>query len=139
NLLAVINDILDLSKIEAGKLDIDVLDFNLTQLIEQCLKGLIVKAGDKGLVFQQQIDPGIEPTLRGDPNRLCQILLNLVSNALKFTEVGHISLEVTRIREEEATQWLRFSVMDTGIGIEQEFQQAIFNKFTQEDGSIVRK
>lgn len=138
-LLALINDILDLSKIEAGKLDIEKTDFSLRQLIEEIGDLMALRAHQKGLEFIPLIGTNIPSVVKGDPVRIRQILLNLTSNALKFTEEGEVSASVTVIQDTGSSIQLRFSVKDTGIGIPEEKVNEIFNSFTQADSSTTRK
>jgi two-component system, sensor histidine kinase and response regulator len=138
-LLAVINDVLDFSKIEAGKLDLDPLPFDLRDVVDTAARTLAVAADEKGLELVCDIAPEIPDTVVGDPGRLRQILMNLISNAVKFTERGEI---VVRVRLESSTAdstGLHFSVSDTGIGIPDEKQRLIFEAFAQADGSTTRR
>ena len=139
HLLVIINDILDISRIEAGKLNLEAIDFNLRALINRCINVLSPKAEEKGLLFKAYIDNDVAPYLVGDPHRINQILLNLLGNALKFTEQGSVRLLVSCLHQKDAVQTLRFVVEDTGIGIENEFISELFAEFSQEDTSIVRK
>ncbi len=139
NLLVIINDILDLSRIEAGKLNLENIHFNPRTLIHRCINVMSPKAHEKGLYLNAEIDDAIAPNLIGDPYRLNQILLNLLSNALKFTEKGSVSLCLRQLSAKNGIQSLKFEVKDTGIGMEEKFMANLFNKFTQEDESIVRK
>ncbi len=138
-LLSLINDILDFSKIEAYKLDLEILDFHLTRTMYDTVELMRVRAEEKGLTLKSSVDPGIPQYLRGDPGRLRQIVLNLLSNAVKFTVKGEIELQV--VMEKEIEQWvrLRFSVIDTGIGIPDDKKENIFLPFTQADSSVTRK
>ncbi len=138
SLLTIINDILDFSKIEAGKLDIENIDFSLQQVVEGVIDLLAPKAGDKRLSLMSYIDPGLTDSLRGDPTRLRQILLNLIGNAVKFTERGGIEVTVQASPRAEP-HWLRFAVRDSGIGISPEGQRRLFQSFSQADGSTTRK
>jgi signal transduction histidine kinase/DNA-binding response OmpR family regulator/ligand-binding sensor domain-containing protein len=139
SLLTIINDILDFSKIEAGKFELEILDFNLRGSIEPTLKTLALNAHQKGLELNCLIEPGVPDELLGDPSRLRQILLNLLGNALKFTEKGEITLRVQKESGNGAVTLLHFSVQDTGIGIPTEKQARIFDAFTQADGSTTRR
>ncbi|MBN2289731.1 MAG: PAS domain S-box protein [Candidatus Glassbacteria bacterium] len=138
-LLEVINDILDFSKIEAGKLDLEVIDFNLRDTLYDTAKTLAVHAQKKGLELACHISPEVPEALAGDPGRLRQIIINLVANAVKFTEKGEvvISAETESASGEETC--VHFSVADTGIGIPAEKQQLIFEAFEQADGSMTRR
>ena len=139
SLLTLINDILDFSKIEAGKLELETIDFKLQGSIEPTLKTLAVSAQQKGLELNCSIEPDVPDALLGDPRRLRQILVNLLSNSLKFTERGEINLTVQRESGDDAVTRLHFSVQDTGIGIPAEKQARIFDAFTQADGSTTRR
>ena len=135
-LLSLINDILDFSKIEAGKLEIRSVPFKLGMTLEESLKIMDIQADQKGITLGYAIDDNIPEDLIGDPNRLCQILLNLVNNALKFTESGEIRLhiEIDKYTEDNLpkdTVLLHFSVSDTGIGISPDHQKRIFEAFNQ--------
>jgi len=138
-LLAVINDILDFSKIEAGKLQFDAIAFNLRDNLGDTLKGLAPRAQQKGLELACDIPPGAPRTLVGDPQRLRQIVVNLVGNAIKFTEQGEVVVRVEPESQAEGQVCLHFAVTDTGIGISPEQQGLIFEPFAQEDGSTTRK
>ncbi len=139
SLLRVINDILDFSKIEAGKLDLIIEHFELRETIGDILKTLAVRAAQKGLELVFEIAPNVPDALMGDSSRLRQILVNLVGNALKFTEHGEILIRITHHADTEEGVTLLFSVADTGIGIPKDRQGAIFDVFTQADGSTTRK
>ncbi|MBB5346313.1 response regulator [Desulfoprunum benzoelyticum] len=139
-LLKVINDILDFSKIESGKLQLDPVDFNLHETLEECLHMLDLPALQKDLVLSRHIDETVPQWVHGDPNRLSQILINLLNNAIKFTDRGEVRLEVvpmTATTEDEVC--LRFNVVDTGIGIPVNKQHLIFESFNQADTSTTRK
>ena len=135
SLLTVINDILDFSKIEAGKLEMESIDFRLRSSVEPMLKTLALRAHQKGLQLTSIIEPDVPDALVGDPGRLRQVLVNLIGNALKFTEQGEVTL---RIQRGEAGL-VHFSVQDAGIGIPSEQQAHIFEPFTQVDGSTARR
>jgi PAS domain S-box-containing protein len=140
SLLMLINDILDFSKIEAKKLDLEDVDFELEGVIGEILPLLGVETDRKGLEFVCEIDPAVPPVLRGDPLRLKQVLINLLKNAIKFTEKGHILLKAQAEGEwEPGFPRLHFSVTDTGIGIPPEKQRLIFDSFTQSESSMTRK
>ncbi len=140
NLLTLVNDILDLSKIESGQVDLQSIDFDLDDLIAAALDLMRVRADDKGLDIVCEFPSEIGRVFRGDPDRLRQVLVNLLGNAVKFTEAGQIALRVEREPgEDEGPQMLRFSVSDTGPGIPPEKQALIFETFTQADGSIRRQ
>jgi PAS domain S-box-containing protein len=139
SLLTLLNDILDFSKIEAGKLELETIDFKLRGSIEPALKTLAPRAHEKGLEVNCRFDPDVPDALLGDPSRLRQILLNLLGNALKFTERGEINLTIQRESGNDAATSLHFTVQDTGIGIPAEKQAYIFDAFTQADGSTTRR
>ncbi|MCI0568382.1 MAG: response regulator, partial [Acidobacteria bacterium] len=139
NLLTIINDILDFSKIEAGKLGLDLIQFDLEDHLATTLKTLAPRAHQKGLELNYGIARGVPPTLRGDPGRLRQILINLIGNAIKFTEKGEVSLSIEPITEIGQDVTLQFSIRDTGVGIPEEKQKAIFEAFVQADSSMTRK
>ncbi|MBK8522947.1 MAG: response regulator [Betaproteobacteria bacterium] len=138
-LLVIINDILDFSKIEAGKLEIEKIGFSIRQELVQTLKPLQFRAEQKGLTLDYFVDPLVPEVLVGDSIRLRQILINLVGNALKFTEQGGLSVRVVLAAKSEDDVELHFAVRDTGIGIVQEKQAGIFEAFSQADGSITRR
>jgi signal transduction histidine kinase/DNA-binding response OmpR family regulator len=139
SLLAVINDILDFSKMEAGKIDLDVMDFNLRDSLEATLKTLALRAHEKGLELLCEVAPEVPDDVRGDSNRLRQVVVNLVGNAIKFTGEGEVALGVSALETEGARRLLQFTVSDTGIGIPPEKQESIFKAFTQADASTTRK
>ena len=139
SLLVLINDILDLAKIEAGKLELDPRPFQLAGLLKGVEAMFRSQAARKGNRFSCQIDPAVTGNFIGDENRIRQILVNLAGNAMKFTSEGDIGIRVEKVREDERSMDLRFAVSDTGIGIPLERQKAIFEKFTQADGSTTRK
>ena len=139
-LLTVINDILDFSKLEAGKMSFEVIDFNLRNTIEEVANLLAPTAQKKGVEFTVSTTPPIfHWQLRGDPGRLRQVLTNLIGNALKFTERGEISVSASIVSESASDVMVRLAVADTGIGISKERQAAIFESFTQADGTSTRK
>jgi len=139
SLLHIINDILDLSKIEAGRLSVDPVAFRLRERLSAGLKALAVKAEQKGLAFGAHVAPDVPDDVVGDWDRLLQVLTNLVGNAIKFTEKGSVAVALA-LREHTAHDVvLQFSVTDTGIGIPRDRQSAIFDAFTQADGSTTRK
>jgi PAS domain S-box-containing protein len=139
SLLTVIDDILDFSKVEAGKLEIDSVDFNLHSLMSDFSEIMAEQARNRPIEFVCAVPPDVSANLKGDPGRLRQVLQNLVSNAIKFTHHGEVVLRVERISESESDAWLRFSVRDTGIGIPLNKQQTLFTSFTQVDASTTRK
>ena len=139
SLLSIINDILDFSKVEAGKLSLEVIDFELREAVEGSIEMLAERAHKKGIDLACWMEPDMPPQLRGDPVRLRQILTNLVSNAVKFTEKGEVLVHVTKLKEEAGRIVVRFEVKDTGIGIAPDAMARIFQEFTQADGSTTRK
>ena len=142
NLLAIINDILDFSKIEAGQLTLEKIPFDLRGQLEDKCAALALTAHKKGLELYLDIAPEVPGSLLGDPLRLKQILINLVNNAIKFTEVGEVVIRVKRLPgnvSNDQRVCLNFSVADTGIGIPHDRKEAVFQRFTQADGSITRK
>lgn len=139
SLLTLLNDILDLSKIEAGRMELEIEDFNVRTVMEGVASTLAQRAASKNLELVCHIPPDVPTLLRGDANRLRQVLTNLVGNAVKFTEKGEIVMRVKRISETPTHATLTFSVQDTGIGIPPERQAAIFERFTQADMSTTRR
>ncbi len=139
SLLGIINDILDFSKIEAGKLHIENIEFGLDGVLEQLADSVGMQAEQKGIEFLIRYDASIPPALIGDPLRLGQVLLNLCSNAIKFTEAGEVELSFRGLAAGETSLTLQVSVRDTGIGMAPEVQEKLFQKFTQADQSTTRK
>jgi two-component system, sensor histidine kinase and response regulator len=139
SLLIVINDILDYSKIEAGKIELEVIDFNLRNCAEEALRTFASAADEKGLELLCDIAPDLPELVAGDPGRLRQILLNLVSNAIKFTAHGEVALKAQIDAEDDDSRVIGFTVADTGIGIPEEKQEFIFSPFTQADSSTTRE
>jgi two-component system sensor histidine kinase/response regulator len=139
SLLTVINDILDFSKIEAGKLELEKTDFDIRSLVEESIKIMATKAHSKGLVLESWIDISVPIMVIGDPFRLRQVLLNLIGNAIKFTENGEITVKVSCTEKDEQSINLLFSVKDSGIGIAEEHLSEIFGAFEQADASTTRK
>lgn len=139
SLLAILNDILDFSKIEAGQLELETLDFDLRDLLDDFADMLAMRAFNKNLEFVCSASPDMPTSLRGDPGRLRQILINLADNAIKFTTSGEVAVLATLAQATESHIVIRFSVRDTGIGIPQEKQELIFQSFTQVDASTTRK
>lgn len=139
SLLSIINDILDFSKIEAGKLEMEMIPFRLRGSLQQILKTCAIRAQQKGLQFFFNAPTDVPDALIGDPGRLRQVLLNLVGNAIKFTERGQILVAVAAAYPVKGRVLLHFGVKDTGIGIPPEIQEKIFAPFSQADGSMARK
>ena len=138
-LLTLLNDILDFSKMEAGKLDLDYRSFDLRKSLAEVLKTLSIKAQEKGLEFIFDVSPEVPANIVGDPARLRQALVNLIGNAVKFTESGEIEVNARIESKSDEGVILRFSVRDTGIGIPVKKQKMIFDAFSQADSSITRK
>jgi two-component system, sensor histidine kinase and response regulator len=139
SLMTIINDILDHSKIEAGKVSIECVDFELRTLMEEVAELLGPRAYEKGLELVCSVPPSLPDRLRGDPHRLRQVVTNLLGNAIKFTDEGQVVLQAERIAETPSRVTVRVAVADTGIGIAKERQAAIFDSFTQADGSTTRR
>ncbi len=141
SLLGIINNILDFSKIEAGKLQLVETDFDLRQLLEETLETSANQAHRKGLELVLNLPPKLNYVVHGDSERLRQVLINLIGNAIKFTETGEVQLKVTQQKSTTAKDHIifKFEILDTGPGIEPEQQQRIFEGFTQTDGSITRR
>jgi two-component system, sensor histidine kinase and response regulator len=137
-LLGVLNDILDFSRIEAGKLTLDAVPFNVPDWAETVMKDMAIRAHARNLELMCQVDADVPEALIGDPGRLRQILVNLVSNAIKFTDEGEVALSIQRVSATNEDVELRFSVRDTGIGIPPEQLERIFEAFEQGDTSITR-
>jgi signal transduction histidine kinase/CheY-like chemotaxis protein len=138
-LLSVINDILDFSKIEAGKIDFEALDFGIRDGLEATLRTVAVRSDEKGLELLCEVAPEVPETLVGDFSRLRQIVINLLGNAIKFTDHGEVALKVEVESQSGQSCLLHFIVSDTGIGIPPEKQQSIFDAFSQADNSTTRK
>ena len=139
SLLEIINDILDFSKIEAGRVELEHIPFRIRDLISSTLKPLGLRAYQKGLELAYEANADIPETLIGDPGRLRQIIVNLVGNAIKFSEVGHITVSITPVASDAESTELRFAVSDQGIGIPADKQAGIFEAFTQADTSTTRR
>jgi signal transduction histidine kinase/DNA-binding response OmpR family regulator/HPt (histidine-containing phosphotransfer) domain-containing protein len=139
SLLIIINDILDFSKIEAGKLELDPLTFSLGDTLCDTLHTLAPRAHKKGLEITCHVPVDIPSFVLGDPSRFRQIIVNLVGNAIKFTETGEVGIKAKLVQEDENTVTVEFTVFDTGIGVPQEKQEQIFEAFAQADGSTTRK
>lgn len=138
-LLSVINDILDFSKIEAGKLELEEMEFPLRDFLGESLRIMAAKSHEKGLELAYRVLPDVPDRLKGDASRLRQIILNLVGNAVKFTDEGEVIVTVHCDHHADAGAFLRISVRDTGVGIPPEIQERIFNPFQQADGSTSRR
>jgi signal transduction histidine kinase/CheY-like chemotaxis protein/HPt (histidine-containing phosphotransfer) domain-containing protein len=139
NLLVIINDILDLTKLESGKLEIEKIPFSLREAIMNVHDMLRLKAVQKDLLFNIEIENAIADIIVGDPTRLTQILINLVGNSLKFTEKGEVKIQVRARKNEDNFLLLKFDVIDTGIGISQDYVNNLFEKFTQAGSDTARK
>lgn len=139
HLLVVINDILDISKIEAGKLELESVGFDANEVLNHVIRIMQPRAEEKGLELALNIDENIAPVLIGDPHRINQVLLNMISNAVKFTEKGGVTLSCRLQKKLKEKQILEFSIRDTGIGISEEYLDHVFEKFTQEDRTTARK
>jgi signal transduction histidine kinase len=137
-LLGIVNNVLDCSKIESGKVALEAVEVNARTLIEEVVQLLTPAARDKGLTFAATIDPAIPTLVRGDPVRLKQVLTNLVDNALKFSETGGVAIVASAPERTAADVKLRIEVHDTGIGVPEDRQSAIFESFTQADDSTTR-
>ena len=138
-LLSIINDILDFSKIEAGKLEIEAIPFDLRESLGETMKSLSVRAHQKGLELIYDVQPEVPEAVIGDPGRIRQVLINLVGNAIKFTETGEVFIGVREESHEDKVTCLHFAVKDTGVGIPAGKQEKIFEPFSQADGSMARK
>ncbi len=139
SLLKILDDVLDFSKIESGKLDLESVSFHLADTVQQTVKAFEARARDKGLRLDLALSVDIPQHLNGDPTRLRQVLVNLLDNAIRFTETGSVRLIVSLEGSDDSAVNLRFSVADTGIGIPPDRRRSIFESFTQADGSITRK
>ena len=139
HLLGIINDILDISKIEAGKMSLEISDFSLRQVISRTLDLIRGKALEKQLVLSSEVDPALPTMVRGDALRLGQVLLNFAGNAVKFTERGDIRIAACKIVDSDARAFIRFDVIDSGIGMDAEQVERLFRAFEQADASTTRK
>ena len=139
SMLSVINDILDFSKIEAGRLELDPVSFNIRDLVEETVRALALRAHEKGLEVICDVLPEVPEYVVGDITRIRQVMVNLMGNAVKFTQQGEVELEVTLQSQTADRLYLQFLVRDTGIGIPQDKQKMIFDAFSQADGSTTRK
>jgi signal transduction histidine kinase/CheY-like chemotaxis protein/CHASE2 domain-containing sensor protein/HPt (histidine-containing phosphotransfer) domain-containing protein len=138
-LLTIINEILDFSKIEAGEMQLEKVNFNLTNCVEQAIEVLANNAYSKGIELSCRIEPNLPNRLQGDPTRLSQVLTNLIGNAIKFTDTGGVAIDISSIATTDRQTTLYFQVQDTGIGIEPESQDKIFHSFSQADSSTTRQ
>ena len=139
SLLGIINEILDFSKIEAGKLDFEIMDFDIRITLEEIVEMLTFKADEKKIELTCLIHPEIPSLLKGDPGRLRQIIINLATNAIKFTDKGSVSFRVTLVSESDTSATLLFEIIDTGIGIPEDRLNRLFKSFSQVDASTTRK
>ncbi len=139
SLLSLINDILDFSKIEAGMVELDVQAFRLRKRLSALSTMFVHRAAEKGVEFSIEVEDFVPDSLEGDPMRLRQVLVNLIGNALKFTEKGSIRLIVRSVLAEGEDVVLEFTVRDTGVGIERKYLESIFDRFVQADASITRR
>lgn len=138
-LRSLVDDVLDISKIEAGRLTIEIVEFDLYATLNSIIKMMRPHAEGKGLVMRAMVDPAIDYHVKGDPHHLRQVLVNLLSNAIKFTERGHIDVSATLLNETPEGFRVRFAVSDTGIGITPAAQKRIFEQFVQADNSTTRR
>ncbi len=139
SLLQILNDILDYSKLEAGKLDVESIDFDVRNAIEDAVALMASKAGEKGIGLVAEIDAAVPTYLRGDPGRLRQVLLNLIGNSVKFTDKGGVTVIVRSLASADGVARVRVGIRDTGIGISKEAQAKLFGSFVQADSSISRR
>ncbi len=138
-LLNIINEILDFSKIEAGEMQLEKINFNVTNCVEQVIEVLANNAYSKGIELSCRVEPNIPAELQGDPTRLTQVLTNLIGNAIKFTDSGGVSIDISAVATTDRQTTLYFQVQDTGIGIETDSQEKIFQSFSQADSSTTRQ
>ncbi len=139
SLLTVINDVLDFSKIDAGRMELEAIPFNLRDFVRETVPPFIALAADKQLELRWSVDSAVPPAVVGDPGRLRQVIVNLLGNAVKFTEAGSVALVVDKVRADAQTVVLSMQVHDTGIGIAPGKLTAVFEPFTQADGSMTRR
>jgi PAS domain S-box-containing protein len=139
HLLTIINNILDMSKIESGEFELYNKDFSVEAVVGDVRSILFSKAHEKNLEFRIHLSPDIAKAHLGDPGRLRQILINLLGNSIKFTEKGYVSLDIDRVAQAPNYQTLKFTVVDTGIGMSEQFMHRLFDKFTQEEGATNRR
>ncbi len=138
-LLRLVNDILDLTKVESGKLDLEKLDFDAVPMVEVCMQLLAIKAQEKSLALHTIIEPDLNTWIKGDPYRFRQLILNLVSNAIKFTAQGSVTVKLSKASQTDDDCALLVEVIDTGIGIPEDLQAGLFEVFVQVDPSDTRK
>ena len=138
NLLSIVNDILDYNKIEAGKIAFEHIEMDLGTILRYIFKGMNTAADDKGIALTLNIDPALHDKLIGDPTRTTQVVTNLLHNAIKFTQAGSVDLSIRVVSENSTTVTVNIAVKDTGIGISEEKQRMIFERFTQADSSTSR-
>ena len=138
-LLRLVNDIMDLTKVESGKLDLEQLDFDAVPMVEVCMQLLAIKAQEKSLALHTIIEPDLNTWIKGDPYRFRQLILNLVSNAIKFTEQGSVTIKLSKASQKNDACALLIEVIDTGIGIPEDLQAGLFEVFVQVDPSDTRK
>ncbi|HEX4001846.1 MAG TPA: response regulator [Candidatus Acidoferrales bacterium] len=139
SLLAIINDVLDFSKIEAGKFEIEAIPFGLRDSLGETMQSLSIRTHQKGLELIYDVDPEVPDAVIGDPGRVRQVLVNLIGNAIKFTERGEVFVQVREEAQEDNHTRLHFTIKDTGVGIPKDKQGKIFEAFSQADGSMARK
>lgn len=139
NLLVIVNDILDFSKIEANKMNFEEIEFSLSHTLKNTLNLMLIKADEKKLELAYSIDTEIEDNLIGDPTRLNQILINLVGNAIKFTDYGSVSVDAKLVSNDEDTVTIEFRIVDTGIGVAKDKMETIFESFNQASNDTTRK
>lgn len=138
-LLVLINDLLDVSKVESGKMDLEEISFSLQKMSKNLIKSLGLKAEEKGLQLNWYIDPKLAEWHLGDPTRIAQIITNLIGNAIKFTRTGYVKLKISLLEQSEKNQLVQITIADSGIGIAEDRLPGIFDQFTQEDSSTTRK
>jgi PAS domain S-box-containing protein len=138
-LLTIINDILDFSKVEARRLELEMVDFDLSATVEDLVEIMSISAHEKGLEMTCRIEPEVPALVRGDPGRLRQIIINMTGNAVKFTERGRVDIHVAREGQDEGSPTVRFTITDTGIGIPRDRIDSVFSPFVQADGSTTRR
>jgi two-component system, sensor histidine kinase len=138
-LMVLINDLLDVSKIESGKMDLEIISFSLQKLSKNLIKSLGLKAEEKGLQLNWYMDPQVSGWHLGDPTRISQIITNLIGNAIKFTRSGFVKLKISLLSQTEQNQLIQITIADSGIGINNDRLPGIFEQFTQEDSSTTRK